>query len=145
MPPRPFDDPRFDHVEHVSITIIVVADVLLVQPWHGRGLVGGAHVRPVPLHDQGLSVRVDRWPQHQDDVVQDRAYLRVVVSGDQVVSELDGVLRVGDFTRVKAAVDIYDGLAGTGELPRLLVAEAFGMCKPLGYLPVAFEVGKILR
>ncbi len=59
IPQNPSDNPRLDHVEHVAITIVVVADVALVQAWHGSDFVRRSQVGPIPLRYHGLTVGVD--------------------------------------------------------------------------------------
>jgi hypothetical protein len=72
LPPRVLEHARLDHVEHVGVAVVVVADVLLIQARQPRQLVRRADVLHVPLGDHLLAVRIDRRPQHEDDVVENR-------------------------------------------------------------------------
>ena len=84
---------RLDHVQHVGVAVVVVADVLLIQPRQARQLVRRADVLHVPLGDHLLAVGIDRRPQHQDDVVEHRLDLGLVGAADEVVGEQRRVLR----------------------------------------------------
>ena len=120
LPPRVLHHPRLDHVEHVGVAIVVVADVLLVQ------LAAAAPPRTasrrcfvIPVGDHLMPVRIDRRPQHQHDVVEDARDLRIVGLRQQIVGELHRVLRAGDFGRVQPAVDVHEGLAFPRQRVRL--------------------------
>ena len=63
---------RLDHVQHVGVAVVVVADVLLIELRQSRQLVRRADVLHVPLGHHLLAVGIDRRPQHQDDVVENR-------------------------------------------------------------------------
>ena len=87
--------------------------------------------------DDVLAVGIDRRPQHQDDVVEDRLHLRVVGVREQVVGELQRVLAAGDFGRVQPAVDVDEGLPFARQPVRLGVGQPFRVREPLGDLAVA--------
>ena len=133
-----------DLVDHVPVAVVVVADVLLVEEGRRGDFVGRAHVGPVPLGDHRLPVGVDRRPQHEDHVVQDGTGLGVVVAGDQVVGQLDGVLGVRDLGGVEAAVDVHQGAALVGERAGLGVAEAARVREAERDFAVAVQVAQIL-
>ena len=71
LPPRVLHHARFDHVEHVAVAVVVVADILLVELRHRRDLERRADVAAIPLRHHLLAVRVDGRPQQQDDVLED--------------------------------------------------------------------------
>ena len=111
LPPRVLDDARLDHVQHVRVAVVVVADVLLIQLRQARQLVRRADVLHVPLGHHLLAVGIDRRPEHQDDVVEDRLGLRLRRRAEQIVREQRRVLRAGDLGRVQPAVDVHERLA----------------------------------
>ena len=59
VPPRPPDDSRFPHVEHVGVAVVVVPYVFLIELVQRRDLVGRAHVGAVPVHNDVLTVGVE--------------------------------------------------------------------------------------
>ena len=136
----PGDRPRLDHVDHVAVAVVVVADVLLVELRQPGDLERRSEVLLIPIGDHVLAVGVDREPEHQDHVVEDRRDLRIVIAGDQVVGELDGVLGVGHLGGVQPAVDVDERLPFLRELPRLIVGQALRMREPLGDLAVPLDV-----
>ena len=111
---------RLGHVVHVAVAVVVVADVLLVQERRGRDLEGRAQVR---LYQFATMV----WPSgfmlnHSTRMTLSRIALTFGSSaGDQVVGELDGVLRGGHLGGVQPAVDVHDGLALRRQRARLCV------------------------
>jgi hypothetical protein len=107
----------FLHVKHEAVTVVVVADVVLVEPGHGRDFILGANVLAIPVDDHVLAVGIECGPEDEDDVVEDGVDLGIVLGGDQLVGERDGVLTARYLRGVKAAIDVDDdlGLAGEGE------------------------------
>ena len=79
---------------HVEVAVVVVADVLLVQPGHRAVLVRRVQRAAVPVDDLVEPVGVDRRQQHEDDVVANRAHLRALVRRD-APGERHRVLRAG--------------------------------------------------
>ncbi len=90
-----------------------------------------------------LAVGIDGKPQQQDHVVENGGGFGVL-RGDQVVGELDGVLRGRDFGGVQAAVDVHDDFAVVRQLVRLRVVEAFDQREPPRRVLILIEVGEIL-
>ena len=144
LPHYPGRHPRLDLVDHVAVAIVVVADVRVVEEGRRGDLEGRAHVGPVPLGDHRLSVGVDRWPQHEDHVVEDGPDLGVVVPGDEIVRQLDRVLRVRDFGGVQPAVDVDQGAALVGQSPGLGVGQPLRVRKPHRDLTMPVQVAQIL-
>ena len=120
VPIDPRHRARLNHVDHVAVTVVVVADVFLVQLGRTRRLVGSSQVVPVPVDNHVLAVRVDREPEDQDDVFENRSDLGISVPCDQVVGELDRVLCVRDFACVEPTIDVNDRLAFSGQVRQLL-------------------------
>ena len=145
LPPGVLEHARLDHVEHVGVAVVVVADVLLVELRQARQLVGRADVLHVPLGHHLLAVRVDGRPQHQDDVVEHRLRRRLVRPADEVVGEERRVLRPGDFGRVQAAVDVDERLAFARERLRLGVGQPLRMRETLPDLAVPIDLRQVLR
>ena len=112
----------FRHVGHVEIAIVVVADVLGVEPrqlvhaalarlFERRvGILGAAHV---PVGDEVLAVGVG-LDVELDGVVEEAHGLRVGAA-DHLVDLLHELLRADGLGGVEAAVDPDDGLAVAGE------------------------------
>jgi hypothetical protein len=79
-------DPLFFHIHHVAIAIVVVADILLLEPRHRSDLILGPQVLPVPRDDHVLTIGIQRWPQHQDHVAQNRVDVKIILCGDEFVA-----------------------------------------------------------
>jgi len=140
----PGDDSRLDLVDHVAVAVVVVPDVFLVQLRRPRHLERSAQVGVVPLRDHVLAIRVQREPQHRDDVVENGLDFRIVVAGEKGIGEQRCVLVAGHLGRVQATVHVSDGLALDGKLPRFRVGQALGMGKPHGDLSIVIEIGQVL-
>ena len=145
--PGLLDDPRLDHVQHVGVAVVVVADVLLIELRQSGQLIRRPDVRHVPFAHHLLAVGIDRRPQHQNHVVEDRLGRRLVGlrPADEVVRELRRVLRAGDFGRMQTAVDVDNRLAFAGELTRRRVGQPRRMRQPLCNLPIALDLIEVLR
>ena len=139
----PVDVHRLRLVHHVEVAVVVVADVLLVEPRQLAGaailLVRLAHV-PVgdQLHAIGIGVR-----REDDDVLQDALRLFVVLA-DELVDGFDQLLRAQHFAGVQAAVDPDHGLAFLGQRLGLVVGQALGLREPARDLLVAFQLLEVL-
>ena len=118
LPPGVLHHARLDHVQHVGVAIVVVADVLLVKHRQRPHRLRCAGVLHVPLGDHLLAVRIDRRPQHQDHVVENRGDLRTVRSGQDRLEQLRRVLRARQLGRVQPAVDVDERLALFGQRSR---------------------------
>ena len=59
--------------ERVPIPVVVVADIVVVEPRKGRGLVLRAEPLVVPIRHPLRPVRIQGWNVQQDDVVQNFA------------------------------------------------------------------------
>ena len=64
---------RFRQVQREAVAVVVVAGVLLVQPWRIRRLVRRADILHVPVGDHLRAVGIDRRQHDADDVVEDCA------------------------------------------------------------------------
>ena len=135
----------FLHVHHVAVAIVVVAHVVLVEPRHGADFVLGAQILPVPVHHHVLPVGIERGPQHQDDVVENRVDLRIVLRGEQLVGQHHGVLRAGHFVGVQAAIDVHDHLGRARQFLRLVVVQIGGVGQSSGNLFGLVQLGQVLR
>ena len=113
LAPRARDDlARLDHVQHVGVAIVVVADVLLIQ------LVAAAQPRTASRRSRDTSSTTMFWPSGLIDGHSIRTTLSRIglifgssACDEQVVGELDRVLRAGDLGRVQAAADVDERLA----------------------------------
>jgi hypothetical protein len=136
------DDPRLRLRLHVGVAVVVVADVLLVEPRHRAVLVRRADVFPIPVDHEIQAVGVDRGQQHEDDVVADLAALVRFVDG-QLMRQQEGVLRGGHFAGMQAVVDPDDGLAFTGKLPRRLIVDAAHVGKLAADLTIVLDAREV--
>ncbi len=143
LAPGVLHDARFDHVEHVGVAVVVVADVLLVQARHARQLVRRADVLHVPVRDHLLAVRVDCGPEHQHDVVEHRPDLRLGRPADQVVGQQRRVLAARHLRCVQAAVDVHERPALPRERARLRLAHRTGVRQAQGDLAQPIEVRQV--
>ena len=123
--PGALNDARFNDVQHVRIAVVVVPDVLLIQLHRTDGLVLLACLAPVD--DDVLPVGIDRRPEEEHDVVEDRLVARLVGVEKDLVGELRRVLRPGDLRCVQAAADVDDHLGVASKPVCLGVGEPFGM------------------
>ncbi len=97
--------------EDVPVAIVVVPNILMIKLRRRRAVVRRASRLAVPLGDDVDAVRVLRRLKQEDDVVENGLKLRVVVFGQQPISELDGGVRGGDFGRVDGAGNHHNHLA----------------------------------
>ena len=125
-------------VRHVEVAVVVVADVLLIEPRQAAGAAlllrsGVAHV-PVghQLHAVGIGVH------GEDDHVAQEAHRLFVGLADELIDGLDQLLRAEHFGGVQAAVDPDHGLAFARERARLVVGEALGQREAARDVLVAF-------
>lgn len=100
--------------EHVEVAVVIVANVVVVEPGHAAAFEFGSEVLVVPVDYQYLTVGVDGGHDDHDDVVEPSEHFRVGGGGD-VVSELHRHLGGADFGGVNGAGDQDDGLAGGDE------------------------------
>ena len=109
--------------EHEPVAVVVVADVVVVEPRHAPALVARAEVLPVPLGLHHLPVGVDRRQQQQHHLVE--AALRLgVLGGRERVRPLHRHLRGADLGRVDVAGDEQEHLALAHERLGLGLGEA---------------------
>jgi hypothetical protein len=132
-----------DHVQHVPVSVVVVADVLLIEPRHRRDLVRGAHVGQVPVGDHGLAVGIQRGPKQRDDVVADRRDTGVLAV-HELVGEPDYVLCPGDLARVQAPADVDDRLAVAGQITGRVIREACRVSECVRDASVSLHGGEVL-
>ena len=111
---------------HEEVAIVIVPDVLLVQPWQLRQRpLLRVRVSHVPVGDEVVAIRV-RMDEQDDDVVQD-AHCLVIAPADHVEHHLAELLRADRFRGVQAPVDPHNGLALLRQSPRLFVRESLCM------------------
>ena len=117
---------RLRLVHHVEVAVVVVADVLLIEP---RQLAGAALASAFGLRmyqsetssmPSGLACAA-----RMIDVAQD-AHRLFVGLARELVDGLDQLLRAEHFGGVQAAVDPDHRLAFLGQRARLIVGEALG-------------------
>ncbi len=67
---------------HVHVAVIVMANVRMIEPRHGSGFEVAAHVLVVPVHDQGLAVRIETRYEKDNGVVENLLGPRAVVRSE---------------------------------------------------------------
>src|SRR5262245_9983183 len=135
---------RFEHVVHVAVAIVVMTDVFLIEIGQRADLVWRAEIFSIPRDDLVLTVGIQCRPQHQNDVVQNGIYFGITLGRDKLVSQLNGVLRASHFSRVKAAVQVNDGLTFAGKGSCVFVTQSAAESQTAGDLFVFIEPRKIL-
>ena len=116
------DDLGFLLGQHIEITVVVVADVMVVEPRHAATLVVGAEPLVVPIDDHVLAVGVDRWHDQQYGFVHPREFFGIL-GCCKVMNELGHHLSAANLGRVDRATDQGDDLALVHQLLRLLRCE----------------------
>ena len=117
---------RFDHVVLEGVPVVVVADVLVVQPGQVRPLVLSAQGFLIPVGDHDLAVGVERGHQQEDHVVQDA--LRFIVGPrKQVIGQFRRHLRPADLRGVKAHGLADHRLPFSDQSPGFLLSEPAGI------------------
>ncbi len=101
---------RFGLRENVPVAIVVVADVLVIELRRRRAFIRRAQRLAIPARHDIHSVGILRRHQHDDHVVENGAELRRILR-EQVVDELNGGVRGGDFGGVNGAGDQHHRLA----------------------------------
>ena len=145
LPPRVFEHARLDHVEHVRVAVVVVADILLIEPRQPRQLVRRADVLHVPLRDHLLAVGIDRRPEHEDRRCRESPWCRASCALlSEIVEELRRVLRPRDFGRMQSAVDVHEGLALVREFLRRRVGKPLRVRQPARDLAIAIDLAEVL-
>ena len=127
---------------HVRVAVVVVADVLLVQPRHRAVLVRRVQVLAVPVDDHVHAVGVHRGQQDQDHVVADLAHLRRFVRGD-AMRQQERMLRRGDLAGMQAVVDPHDGLAFARQRAGGIRTHPAHVSEPLADVAVVIGLRKI--
>ena len=95
------DVPRLDCVLHVGVAVVVVADVVVIEPRHRDALVVGALRPPVPVGDHLRPVGVQAREDDRDGILPDAVVL-VVLAADELVDDLGGGLRGRHLVGVEA-------------------------------------------
>ena len=134
---------RFLLREHEPVTIVVVADVLVVEVGVDAGVVGPLGLVPV-IDDQVLAVRVLRRHHQDHGVVENLAHERRALRGQPVDDGEDG-LPVGDFRRVDGRVDQVERLAFRRQLLRLPVRQPARIREAPVDLDQPIELREVLR
>ncbi len=145
LAPEVLEHPRLDHVDHVAVAVVVVADVFLVEPRQPRPLVRRVGVLHQPLAHHLHPIRVHRRPQHHDVVGQDLLDDRIARPAEQVVGQLRRHLGAGHLGGVAAAVDVDEGASLARERPRLGVGQVLGVGQALSNLAQAVELREVGR
>ena len=119
-----------------------MTDVFLVQLHRARILLVVARLAPVD--DDILPVGIDRRPEEQNDVVENRLVAGIVGVREQLVGEEWGVLRPGDLRCVKAATDVDYDFPVAREPMGFGVSQPIGVSEPHVRAPNLIEVGQVL-
>ncbi len=146
---EPFDEQLavhvggFLHVRHVEIAIVVMADVLRVEPRQARHAalqrILFAHV---PRRDEFLSVGI-RERIEPDDVVQKPHRFRIVAAG-HLIHHFHFLLRADRLGGMQSAIDPDDGFAFARQRVRLIVGQSLGMRKPRRNFLIVIELLQVL-
>ncbi len=135
---------RLEHVVHVAVAVVIVPDVLLIQIGQRADLIRRTQVLSIPRDDFVLTVRIQRRPQHHDDVVQNRIDLRIALGRDELISQLNRVLRAGHLGGVKPTVEMNDRLALVRERFCLVIGQSTSESQPPRNIFVSIEPLEIL-
>ncbi len=122
-----------------------MADVLLIKIRQRAHFVGRAEILAIPGHHFVLPIRIERRPEHQDDVVENGIHFRIALGGHQFVRQRDGLLRACDLGGMQASVDVHDDLAFVSECFRRFVGQIAAKRQPPGDVLVFVELRQILR
>ena len=133
------EDARLLLREHEPVAVVVVADVLLVEPRHGAAFPGRAERLLVPVDHEIEPVRIRARDEDDDAVVEDLAGRRVVLRRE-IVGEFHRHLSRGDLGGVKAARHEEDRARLLEELRLVLGLQAPGVGEQALDLPDAVEV-----
>lgn len=126
-----------------KIAVVVVADVLLVEPGEVRhAALEGIFFAHVPVGDEFLAVGVGQ--DAEDDVVVEDTESFGVVAADELVDGLHKLLGADGFGGVEATVDPDYGFAGLGEVMGLSFGDALGQSEAAGDVFVLLEVLLVL-
>lgn len=134
---------RLDLVQEVRVAVVIVTDVLVVEPGKVRALVLGVHGLVVPVGHHDLTVGVEAGEHEVDDVVQNRQGL-AVVARRELISVLGRRLRRGDFRRVQPERLAHHGFSVGDQPLDLGFREAARVCQPLIHLANRLEVPVVL-
>ena len=107
--------------ERIPVAVVVVADVVVVEPRQGGSLVLGAEPLVVPVHHPLRPVGIQGRNVQQDDVVQNLAD-SLLVRRRQPVQESRGGLRPTHLGRVDTVRDEHHGAPCSKEFLELLLA-----------------------
>ena len=129
--------------EHEPVAVVVVADVVVVEPGHPAALVARAHVLAVPLGLHGLAVGVERGNEQEHDFPQPPRGL-LVLGGGQGVRPLHRHLRRADLGRVDVAGHQQHQLALARQGLALGLAQAARVGDPPRHLLDARQVRDVL-
>ena len=121
---HPGNEPRLDLRQHEPVTIVVVTDVLVVEPRQWTALVPRPFVAPIPAHHRIEAVGIHRRDHQHDHRVEEAAQLRI---GGEPVCEGHAHLARRHFRRMDVIADQDDGglpaadlrQRGIGQPPRI--------------------------
>ena len=114
------DIPRFGHVEHEVVAIVIVAHILVIEDRWRRVFEGCSHVFRVPPGHERRPVGIHVRHEEQDDVVANEpGFFRF--RGRQAIGQPRSCLAVGDLARVQAEVDPNHRAALGGQRLRLRI------------------------
>ena len=108
-----------------EVAVVVVADVLLIEPRQARGAaLQRIRIPHVPIGDEVVAVRVG--VDEEDDALVEEPQRLGVRPADHLVDHLGELLRAERFGRVQSSVDPDDRFPFSRERPRLVFADAVG-------------------
>src|SRR5699024_6335481 len=107
--------PRFGHVVHKPIAVVVVAHVVMIQPRRIGGLVWRIDMFEIPAGDNIHAIGIHHRHQQGNDILPDSLHLFGFFGGYFVV-QLRGHLSVGQLVAVRALVEPHYSPALCGKL-----------------------------
>ena len=119
-----------------------MTDVFLVELHRARILLVVARLAPVD--DDILPVGIDRRPEEQNDVVENRLVAGIVGVREQLVGEERRVLRPGDLRCVEPAADVHYDFPVARDPMGFGVGQPIGMGEPHVRAPNLIEVGQVV-
>ena len=151
--PRVLHHARLDHVQHVGVAVVVVADVLLIElrqrrlrPHPGAGDRPACASRATCTSRRpSTAVRIDRRPEHEDHVVEDRLRLGIVGAGS-------AGRRAAAASSAAPAISVAcrppsmctNALPSRASCLRLVVGQPFGMREPPRDLAVVIDLRQVV-
>ena len=115
------DETRLHLRQHEPVAVVVVPDVLVVQPWQRATLIASALVAAIPADNRIETIGIHRRDHQHDDRIEEHAQIGI---GDEPISERHAHLARCDFGRVNVVADQHHRRLRTPEAREDRVAQA---------------------